>query len=286
MLFEQTLGVPAHPGGLLVDDPALTVGVVQMTSRNDGLEIDLVARRGQPAPPAERRLLPAYDEGVDLRVGWLDANGRAHWEYGSIADDGSTHRTRVVLPAQFDRLDLVLAWPEIGFPEHSSSFAVPSRAEAERGVVSIWEAPVDMAPVPGGVRDSEGDDDLEPPPLEAGRLCAAPRVLARDRDGVVVLSRLTAVGSTLAMAVESFARIAADAPGDWGASIAVLRDRSAVRLAAYEGEAGGGADGYHARTEYVVARPSGDVLDLVVRWPAAGLAGVRVTVPLEDAVSR
>src|SRR4029453_8642152 len=48
-MFE-TLGVLAHHGGLVVERPELTVGVVRAVSRPTGLELELLARR-----PLDRR---------------------------------------------------------------------------------------------------------------------------------------------------------------------------------------------------------------------------------------
>ncbi|MBB4691704.1 hypothetical protein [Paractinoplanes abujensis] len=279
MLPEASVGVPAHRGGLLVRQPALTVGVVQIIARPSGLDVELIARRGVPGPPAARHLLPPYDEGVDLRVGRLDDTGRARWEYGSVASDGATWRTRTRFPTTYDQFELVLAWPEIGFAEFTTVLPLPGRDEVERGCASVWQAPVFMAPVPAGVRRRPAAGFLDTPPLENGRICARPRVLAREQDGVVVLTRLTEVGGVLSMAVESHSRVRLPVGtiGPWGATIAVLRDRDAVVLDPYEGEAGD----HFASGEFVLPRPPGQVLDLVVSWPAVGLAGVRATIPLE-----
>ncbi|MBM2616246.1 hypothetical protein JIG36_11825 [Actinoplanes sp. LDG1-06] len=283
---DETVGVPAHRGGLLVDDPVLSVGVVQITSRPSGLDVELIARRGVPAPRSPRVLLPPYDEGVDLRVGWLDPSGRAHWEYGSVASDGVMWRTRVYFPAHYDEVCLLLAWPEIGFPEFTALLPLPSRPVVERAAASIWQAPVVMAPVPSHVRHRPADGRLDAPRIETGRLCAAPRVLARERDGVVVLTRVTAVDRILALAVDSLARIGGQArPGPWGAGLAVLNDRDAIRLDPHESEASGDEHSFQASTEYLIERPAAPVLDLIVAWPAIGLTGILATVDLVDPVS-
>jgi len=143
VIEAETLGVLAHRGGLLVERPELSVGVVRAVSRPSGLEVELLARRppdGRSATErqadiragrgvvraAQRRLLPAFDEGMDLRAGWLDDDGRPHWEYGSRSSSsgdaagggrGPSLRTVLALPPLFDRVSMVLAWPEIGFPE-------------------------------------------------------------------------------------------------------------------------------------------------------------------------
>lgn len=136
----ETLGVQAHPGGMLVDRPELTVGLVRATSSPTGLEVELIARRppdrrtaaqrqddirnGRDVPAvAARRLLPAYDEGMDLRFAHLDEHGRARWSYPKRmsshagASDGQSLRVLYQLPPVFDTGSFVLAWPEIGFPE-------------------------------------------------------------------------------------------------------------------------------------------------------------------------
>jgi hypothetical protein len=90
--------------------------------------------------PAPRHLLPPADEGIDLRVGWLDADGRAHWECDSSESSGGSAgavhgpltRTRLRLPPLFDRVSVVLAWPEIGFPETIVDPPLPDRRRPRR----------------------------------------------------------------------------------------------------------------------------------------------------------
>jgi hypothetical protein len=160
--MSETLGVLAHRGGLVVDRPELSVGVVHAVSRPTGLELELIARRpldsrsaaerqadiraGRDArPSAPRRLLPQVDEGTDLRVGWLDRDGRAHWEYGSLSSSSGDHfegvngpslRTVLRFPPMFDNMSIVLAWPEIGFPENGRRFtpAGPLECRAQHGL--------------------------------------------------------------------------------------------------------------------------------------------------------
>jgi len=66
----EMLGAPAHPGGLLVERPELTVGVVRAACSPTALELELIARprRSGVRATAIRKLLPAYDEGIDLRL--------------------------------------------------------------------------------------------------------------------------------------------------------------------------------------------------------------------------
>src|SRR4051812_26400889 len=140
----ETLGVPAHPGGMLVERPELTVGLVRATSSPAALEIELIARRPPDRragirAPAAPHLLPAYDEGMDLRLAGLDENGRAHWSYPtqSSSESGVRFHLRALfrLPPVFDAGSFVLAWPEIGFPETVVRLPLPDRETVERGTV-------------------------------------------------------------------------------------------------------------------------------------------------------
>jgi hypothetical protein len=312
----ETLGVLAHCGGLVVDRPELTVGVVRAVSRTTGLELELIARRPRDRPdipaPAPRHLLPVADEGIDLRVGWLDADGRAHWEYGSTESSsgpgfgvhGSHLRTRLRFPPLFIRVSVVLAWPEIGFPETVVDLPLPDGATVDRADVSIWDAPVDTGPVPDRLEHGVAPFPSYPPVIESGRIVAGPRVLHRGGDAVVVLQRLTVVGSALCLEVLSVARgdpadavrstffparpvrgtgepaeIRANAPG---AAIAVLRDGAALWLQIERAAATGGSDGLRTTAEHIVDRgwPHEGVLPLIIGWPAAGLVDVSVDLAL------
>lgn len=328
---SETLGVLAHPGGLVVERPELSVGVLRAISRPDGLEIELLARRPPDrrsalerqadiragrdgTPTAPRRLLPAFDEGMDLRVGWLDGDGRAHWEFAtrSMSGDyfehvnGPSLRLGFDFPALFGDVSMVLAWPEIGFEETVVSLALPDRATVERDTVSIWTAPFQAGPVPDALEQRVGAFHPEELAVETGRVVAAPRVLSRGDHAVVVLTGLTAVGSTLIMEIQSVAR---DEPADTiaaaffppshpppeifddpeelrargpGASVAVVQDGAARWLDFHEGSTSGGDGFLHNTAGIMLSRPDDGVLDLVVAWPAAGLADVRVTVPLSQ----
>ncbi|MEV4346768.1 hypothetical protein AB0J83_20110 [Actinoplanes sp. NPDC049596] len=325
MVVSETLGVVAHPGGLLVERPELSIGVSMIVSRPTGLEIRLVARHpSEPGevrpcldewgdlrpgangvPPAPRVLLPAYDEGMHLRVGWLDAAGRAHWVYGSTSVYSGRYvevRTTVELPPTFDHLSLVLAWPEIGFTEAVIALALPDQVAVRRGSSSIWEAPpvatrADTSESPA--RPGDTSELPEPPAMgdpgapriEAGRLAADPCVLVRDRDAVIVLSRVTRSGPILALEVESLARGEAadrlervDSPqrDDFvrvRPTVALLRGEAAFPLRAYEGGFSGGAGVFHATEEFAV--DTAEDLELLVAWPAAGIPAHRAVVPLK-----
>ncbi len=309
----ETLGVLAHRGGLLVQRPELTVGVVRAVSRLSGLEVELLARRPldrrsaierqqdiraqrpSRATVAPRRLLPAFDDGIDLRVGWLDHAGVAHWEFGtsgssSSGDDfqgtsGPSYRTVFTFPPAFDQLSLVLAWPEIGFPETVITTPLPDQATVERGTTSIWHAPVDAIPATGALNHH----------VASGRDHAA-----------VALTRLTAVGSAMSMELLSIARgypadaitarafppahlpssmiddptqIRANGPG---ASIAVIRGRDAFWVRPREGSFSGGNGTFSGVQDFTLKRPRTGVLDLVVAWPLAGLHDVRVRISLDQ----
>jgi hypothetical protein len=299
---SETLGVVAHRGGLLVDRPELSVGVSLIVARPTGLEVRLGAQRPLRTglPPAPRVLLPAYDEGVDLRVGWLDSDGRAHWEYGSISSYQGTYfeiRTTVQLPPMDDRLDLVLAWPEAGFPEAVIRLPLPSRAAVDRGSVSVWEAP--PVATPAGVMalaawelpDLPVQGDPDPPRIEAGRLAADPCVLVRGPDAVVTLTRVTRTGPILALEVQSIARGEAAAridgvqePQRTGfvevtPGLSLLNGHAAAPLHATEGSYGGGPDRFVCEEEFAVPADR-DVLDLLIGWPLAGIPTSRATIPL------
>ena len=312
--------------------PELSVGVVRAVSRLSALEIELIARRpldrrsaterqqdiraGLPNHPAvaPRRLLPAYDEGVDLRVGWLDEAGHAHWEFatsysGSSGDhflgtSGPFCRAVFRFPPAFDRMSLVLAWPEIGFPETVIPVPLPDRATVERASASIWQAPLDVRPSPEGLTHRVGDY-LDPPALETGTNVAPPRVLhRRDHRAAVVLTRLTAADSLLSVELFCVAKgddadtinarafsprrrspYALDDPAQVrtrgpGASVAVVQGTEALWILPGDSSASGGDQSFSCHREFTLNRPPGDSLDLIVAWPLAGLDDVRVQLPL------
>ncbi|ANZ40882.1 hypothetical protein BBK82_37765 [Lentzea guizhouensis] len=319
----------AHPGGLLVRRPELTVGVVRATSWLSAFEVELLARRpldrrdtterqrdiraGGPVQPAPRRLLPAYDEGLDLRVARLDETGHAHWEFAISGSSGSgdhfggtsgpSHRALFRFPPTFDEMSLVLAWPEIGFPETVLTVPLPDRTTVEQTTTSIWRAPLDVRPVPEGLTHHV-DRGHDPPAIEAGTIAAPPRVLhRRDHRAAVVLTRLTAVDSLLSLELHCVAtghladvvnenafpsappvrdpvNIRTRGPG---ASVAVVRGHEAHWIRHGGGVASGGDQRFSSLRELTVQRPEDDVLDLVVAWPLAGLDDVRVRIPLGSA---
>jgi hypothetical protein len=311
----DTLGAPAHRGGLLVRHPEVSIGVVNAVSRLSGLEIEVLARRPldrrsalrrqRDIRAAARRLLPAYDEGRDLRLGWLDPDGTAHWEYatslwtmGSYNAEGSlgaSTRAVFVLPPVFDRVSLVLAWPEIGFPETVITMPLPSRATVEEATVSFWQAPLDIAPPPQSlVYRPAHPRHHEELAIETGEIAAAPRVLHRGDQAVVVLSRVTTIGPALSLDLRSIAKdnraddIVAHTPpppqadpgSRPGGRIAIVHGNEAswIRGGASSFSAGDGS--FSSLCEFTVERPGDNVLDLIVAWPLAQLDNAHVRIPL------
>jgi hypothetical protein len=109
------------------------------------------------------------------------------------------------LPPLFDHVSVVLAWPEIGFPETVPDLSLPDRATVERGTVSIWYAPLAARLAPESLNHRTGALLFEELAVEAGRVVAMPQVLSRGDDAAVVLTRLTAVGGVLSMEILSVA---------------------------------------------------------------------------------
>jgi hypothetical protein len=312
---DLTLGVLAHRGGPLVRRPELAVGVVQAVSRTSGLSVEVIARRPldhrdatqrqrdirlqreQPVRVAPRGLLPGYDEGQNLRLGWLDQAGRAHWEYSTTCSsssgddhagfDGPNWRCTFVLPPMFDQATLVLAWPEIGFEETAVTIPLPDRATVERATTSIWQAPVDAVPITEPLTDHRADDHARVR-IEAGTVIAAPRVLHRNEHVAVALTRLSALGSALSIELHSVVTgpvadmlIAQSFPppleGD-GPSLAVCKGNDAFWVRPQEATSFGGDHRFTTVQEFTALRPDGDTLDLIVAWPQADLPRARVRI--------
>lgn len=309
----ETVGVLAHRGGLLVNRPDVTIGVVRAVSRLDGLEIEVVSRvprdrilpSSPSSPRAPRRLLPAYDEGVDLRLGWLDGDGRVHWEYLVSSSSHAHHQTPYrrfhagfVLPPMFDQVSLVLAWPEIWFPETVITLPLPDRETVERGDSTVWR-PGDGVAVTEEWERRPATPVRDPVEIEveSGTVVAGPVVLHGAEQATVVLTRATVVGPLLSLEVENMARgataiavRAAEFP--WGSRpdpasrheevLAVVDGSTAHALRPTSGSTTGSGADYTARAEFLLPRPATDVLELLVSWPLAGLSEVRVRVALGE----
>lgn len=332
--MTETLGAVAHRGGLLVQRPELTVGIVQAVSRTSGLDVELIARRpldrrsaterqhdirsqrGGHSTAAPRLLLPAFDEGANLRLGWLDHTGRAHWEFATTATSssgdhfngtvGPNWRTTFTLPPAFSQVSLVLAWPEIGFPETVIPMPLPERTAVEQATMSIWQAPLDTLPETGPLDHRVGTRHNAQLALETGTIVATPRVLHRSALAAVVLTRLTAIGSALSMELRSIAK---DRPADAvteqafprkhppsstladpaqirangpAASLAVIQGCDAAWISSHAGSSTGGRGSFTGVQEFTLHRPDDNILELLVAWPLAGLHDVRVQVTLDQ----
>lgn len=314
--MDLTLGVVAHRGGLLVRRPELTVGVVQAVARPSGLRLELIARRpvdrrdaterqrdirlgrDSPVTAPSRVLLPEYDEGEDLRLGWLDETGRAHWEYpvslsGWSGDHyegftGPSWRLGYDLPPLFDEVSIVLAWPEIGFGESVITIALPDQATVERATTSIWEAPFEVLPVPElSYRTADHHDQMHP---ETGTIVATPRVLHRDDHAAVALTRVTAVGPALSLELLGVvtgrrAEGLTGVPGrGWRPalpSLAVILGHDAIWIPRGDSSASGGDDRFTSTQELTFDHPARGFLELLVSWPDVELPDARVRVSLD-----
>ncbi|MEO6082638.1 MAG: hypothetical protein ABIQ18_05985 [Umezawaea sp.] len=293
----EVLGAVAHPGGMLVRRPELTVGVVRAVSRPSGLTLELLAR----SPRESNARTPRAELSDTLRAGWLKPDGGVRWEYATSGEYYTSHTGTVVdrlvyvLPPLFGEVSLVLAWPEIGFPETVVPLSTPSRDEVEATAVSVWESPRVGVPVEEEFERHRLDPETVDVALEHGVAVAAPRVVHGSDDAVVVLTRVVDHGSLLSLELLSIARgvVAFDAsahahepsgpdyiPSSGGAVVAVVRGRAAYELRLGSGGSGGGLGSFTATAEYTVDRPVGGVLDLLVSWLPAGLAEARVRVDL------
>lgn len=215
---RRFLGAVAHRGGVIVDHETLRVGVVQMVSRTSGLQITVVARRpadrrstaerqaairaGEVTPIASRVLLPSTDEGMELRLGWLDSHHHARWEYphssesssgGAEGQEGPSLRATFVLPPLSEAMTLLLAWPEIGFPETSIELPLPDAATVERASISIWDADLPESGIPSWSQQVTAGLDTVPSTEEvSGTVITQPRTLHRSEDAALVLTWLSA----------------------------------------------------------------------------------------------
>lgn len=323
--FGQVLGALAHRGGVIVEHETLRVGVVQMVSWTSGLQINVLARRpadrrstaerratiraGVGVAVASRRLLPSPDEGMDLRLGWLDALGVPHWTYpqssqsdSGSADDGSgpTLRATYVLPPLFDSMTLLLAWPEIGSPETSLELDLPDAETVEQASVSIWDADLPTPPAPSWTRQVPAAINAGAPIAEeTGAAIATPQLLHRSKHAALVLTWLSDYENVVQATVTSVARGTsadhlhrapfpttssqdADIRASFGRAtptLGLVEDHVHVLITAVPGDrtTTGGPGIYEAVTTFTLPRlPANESLRLAVGWPQAGLDTVEV----------
>lgn len=232
MQVWETLGCVAHRGGVVVSSAVLSVGVVQAVARVSGLQLELVARRtlddhsatqrqadirsGVVVSVAPRVLLPAHDEGEGLRVGWLEAPGRARWAHptATVADsgdpagglDGPTAQLTYVLPPLFGGVELVMAWPEIGFAEQVVPMTLPDQAAVERASVSVWDAVTLSGSPPSWTSDLPVEGGRARYRPEEGLALVDPRVLWRSADALIVLTRLSSYDQVWQVELVGYAR--------------------------------------------------------------------------------
>jgi hypothetical protein len=86
-------------------------------------------------------------------------------------------RTTLRLPPLFDRVSVVVAWPEIGFPETVVDVPLLDRATVGRADVSIWDAPVDTGPYTDGLEHRIAAFPSDQLAAASGRIAAGPPVL-------------------------------------------------------------------------------------------------------------
>lgn len=244
---------------------------------------------------------------MELRLGWLDSERHARWEYphnsesdsGGTAQDGPgpSLRATFLLPPLFEAMTLLLAWPEIGFPETSIELALPDAVTAQRASVSIWDGDLPESRIPSWARQVSSDLDSVPIAEETGSAIAQPRTLHRSRDAALVLTRLSAYENALQATVTAVARgtIAdqlrgprfprigspdTDLPAFFGRAIPIfglVQDDVLITTAPGDGTATGGPGIYEAETGFAVPRPAGHhPLRLAVGWPQAGLDIVEI----------
>ena len=311
----------AHRGGVIVEHETLRVGVVQMVSRTSGLQITVVARRpvdrrstaerqsairaGDVTPGAARRLLPSPDEGMELRLGWLDSDGNARWAYpySSESDSGGpaeygpgpSLRATFMLPPLFEAMTLLLAWPEIGFPETSIELALPEMVTVARASISIWDADLPQSRTPSWARQVTAELGAVSVDEESGTAIAQPQTVLRSADAALVLTRLSVYENVLQATLTGVAQgavedqlrrlrfsstgTAADLAAFFGRTKPVFGvvHGDILMTAAPGGTASEGSGTYETETRVELPRP-GDhsPLQLAVGWPEAGLNTVEI----------
>jgi hypothetical protein len=307
---DEVLGLVLHRGAVVVRAQQVVVGVRRVVARPAGLEVRVTARR-RPDPrsalqrqadiragrggvrAAPRRLLPAYDEGVALRLGWLTGPDRAEWVYPERQFEAGDLEAVFAVPA--GARQLVLAWPEVGMPETVVPLDRPPAADIAAAAVSIWQAPTGALPMPAALRAGPDPVGVPWPVTELGTVVAGPRVLHRGVSAAVVLEHVTAHRHGLELGVLSLAHgRVARAVGHagqlgWqqpdpshldGARVAVVAGAAASWLAQVAAETSSGGGGYESRAELVAPLPTDDSLALLVSWPEARLADALVRVRL------
>ena len=295
-----------------------------MVSRTSGLQITVVARRpadrrgtadrqaairaGDVTPGASRLLLPSPDEGMELRLGWLDSDRHARWEYphgsesssGGADGEGPSLRATFVLPPLFEAMTLLLAWPEIGFPEASIELALPDAVTVESASVAIWDAALPESRKPSWARQVAADLDTVPIAEESGTVIAQLRTLHRSAGAALILTRLSAYENVLQATITGVARgTVADRLGRQGFPpigssdndllaffgrakpvFGLVQDNILMTAAPGDGTATGGPGIYETETRFAVPRPvDHQPLQLAVGWPQAGLDIVEIVLP-------
>lgn len=326
MELTQILGAVAHRGGIIVERETLRVGIAQMVSRTSGLQISVVAQRpadrrstaerqaairaGDAVARAPRRLLPSPDEGMELRLGWLDSGGRAQWAYpqSSMGDSGGSAgeapgprlRATFELPPLFGSMTLLLAWPEIGFPETSIELALPDARTVELASVSIWDADLLAPRTPSWTRQVLAAPSLDGAVAEETcTAIASPRTLLRSKDAVLVLSWLSAGDTVLRATVtgvvngpiaERLWRAQASPPSDHQGErdsflgrthpvFGIVQDGTLLVADPVAGYASGGSRLYEAENSFLLPRPAGrQPLVFAVGWSQAGLSMAQILV--------
>lgn len=236
-------------------------------------------------------------------MGWLDSDRHVRWEYphssesssGGSADDGPSPSLRAtfMLPPLFEAMTLLLAWPEIGFPETSIELALPAAGTVEHASVSIWDAELPDPRTPSWARQITADPDSAAPIAEeTGTAIAQPQTLHRSTDAALVLTRLSAYENVLQATITGVARGTTadrlrhprfptihspdtDLPAFFGRATPVFGlIEGDVLITAVPGAstATGGLGSYEAETTFAVPRPADhQQLQIAVGWPQAGL---------------
>lgn len=248
---------------------------------------------------------------MDLRLGWLDSDRHARWAYpngwesssgGADGLEGPSLRGTFVLPPLFDAMTLLLAWPEIGFPETSIELVLPDAATVARASVSIWDAALPVSRKPSWSHQVTAGLDTVLIAEERGTAMAQPRTLFRSPDAALALTRLatyenalqaTIIGVVRGTVADQLGRRRHPPTGSSDEDMVAFSERSKpilglvqddiLIIAAQGGSAATGGPGiYETETRYELPRPADNQpLQLVVGWPLAGLDIVEVSLALD-----